>query len=58
MWGIELDRSRVHQLRRQFDLPRLQSKTTKQETAQLAGIEISAALAHYVGILEHWNATI
>jgi transposase len=57
-WRIELDRSRIHQLRRQLDLPRLKPKATKQETAQLAGIEIFAALAHYVGILEHWNTTI
>lgn len=57
-WGIELDRSRVHQLRRQFDMPRLQTNTTKQEVAQLAGIEIFAALAHHVGILEHWSETI
>ena len=57
-WQIELDQSRIDQFRRQFDLTRIKSKTVKQETAQFAGIEIFSALAHHVGILEHWNVTI
>jgi transposase len=57
-WQIELDRSRIDQLRRQFDLTRVKSKTTRQETVEFAGIEIFSALAHHVGILEPWNKTI
>jgi transposase len=57
-WGIQLHRSRIHQLRNQLNLPRLLPETTRQETVQLAGIEIFAALAHHVGILAHWNTTI
>lgn len=57
-WQIELDQSRIDQFRRQFQLTRIKPKTVKQETAQFAGIEIFSALAHHVGILEHWNVTI
>ena len=57
-WQIELDQSRIDQFRRQFHLTRIKSKKVKQETAQFAGIEIFSALAHHVGILEHWNVTI
>jgi transposase len=59
-WSIELDRSRIDQFRRQFDLTRIkpQGQTIREETVQFAGIEIFSALAHYVGILKHWNATI
>jgi len=57
-WQIELDQSRIDQFRRQFDLTRIKPKTVKQEIAQFAGIEIFSALAHHVGILEHWNVTI
>lgn len=57
-WEIELDRSRIDQLRRQFDLTRVKPKTTRQETVEFAGIEIFSALAHHVGILQHWNQTI
>ena len=57
-WEIELDRSRIDQLRRQFDLPRVKPKATRQEAVEFAGIEIFSALAHHVGILQHWNKTI
>ncbi len=57
-WEIELDKSRIDQLRRQFDLTRVKPKTTRQETVEFAGIEIFSALAHHVGILQHWNQTI
>jgi len=57
-WEIELDRSRIDQLRRQFDLTRVKPKTTRQETVEFAGIEIFSALAHHVGLLQHWNQTI
>lgn len=57
-WGIEIDQSRIDQFRRQFALTRIKPKTVKQETVQFAGIEIFSALAHHVGILEHWNVTI
>ncbi len=57
-WQIELDQSRIDQFRRQFQLTRIKPKTVKQETTQFAGIEIFSALAHHVGILEHWHVTI
>ncbi len=57
-WGISLDKSRIDQFRRQFNLTRIKPKTVNQEIAQFAGIEIFSALANYVGILEHWNVTI
>jgi len=57
-WGITVSQRRIDQLRQQFNLPRLKSKTIKQETLQFAGIEIFSALAQHVGILNHWNTTI
>jgi transposase len=57
-WEIEFERSRIDQLRRQFELPRVKPKLTRQESAEFAGIEIFTALAHHVGILQHWNQTI
>lgn len=57
-WGIDYDRSRIHQLRQKFNLPRIKQKMTEQETIQFAGIEIFSALVHHVGILKHWNVTI
>ena len=57
-WQIELDQSRIDQFRRQFQLTRIKPKTVKQEATQFAGIEIFSALAHHVGILEHWHVTI
>ncbi|MGH7457425.1 MAG: hypothetical protein ACRENG_39110, partial [bacterium] len=57
-WEIELDRSRLNQLRRQFNLTRIKPKSTRQEWVEFAGIEIFTALAHHVGILPHWNKVI
>jgi len=59
-WSLELDRSRIDQFRRQFDLTRIKSQeqTVREETVQFAGIELFAALAHHVGIVKHWNASI
>lgn len=57
-WKIELDKSRLDQLRRQLDLTRIKPETTRQEAVEFAGIEIFSALAHHVGILEQWNKTI
>jgi transposase len=59
-WNLELDRSRIDQFRRQFDLTRIKSQgqTFREETVQFAGMEIFSALAHHVGIVKHWNATI
>ena len=57
-WGIELSRSRIDQFRRKFDLTRIRSIHTTEETAQFAGIEIFSALAHHVGIMDCWNTTI
>lgn len=57
-WGIKLDTKRIDQLRRQFDLTRIKRSISTQEIAQFAGIEIFSALAHYIGIMDHWNITI
>ena len=57
-WGVDLDKSRIDQFRRQFKLTRIKPSTVKQELAQFAGIEIFSALAIHVGILEQWSATI
>ena len=58
-WGIDIGPRRIDQLRQQFNLPRVTPETDrKQETVQFAGIEIFSAIAHYVGILDHWNTTI
>ncbi len=57
-WEIDLDKSRIDQFRRQFDLTRLKTTTTEQEKVQFAGIEVFSALANYVGILDCWNKTI
>jgi len=57
-WGITVDQRRIDQLRQQFNLTRIKSKTIKQETLQFAGIEIFSALAQHVGVLDHWNITI
>ncbi|MCP4755254.1 MAG: helix-turn-helix domain-containing protein, partial [Proteobacteria bacterium] len=57
-WEIELDKSRIDQFRRQFDLTRLKTKTTEQETAQFAGIEVFSALARHIGILDCWKKAI
>ncbi len=57
-WGIELGLRRIEQLRQQFDLPRVKPKPENKETAPFAGIEIFSALAHHVGIVGDWNATI
>lgn len=57
-WGIELKRSRIDQLRQQFNLTRVKAKPIQQEIIQFAGIEIFSALAHHVGIMDHWNKTI
>jgi hypothetical protein len=57
-WGVDLDKSRIDQFRRQFKLTRIKPSAVKQEIAQFAGIEIFSALAIHVGILEQWSATI
>ena len=57
-WGIGLDKSRIDQFRRQFNLSRIKPKAVNREIAQFAGIEIFSALANHVGILEHWAVTI
>jgi hypothetical protein len=57
-WGVDLDKSRIDQFRRQFKLTRIKPSTVKQELAQFAGIEIFSALAIHVGILQQWSATI
>jgi len=36
-WEIELDRSRIDQLRRQFDRPRVKPRATRQEAVEYAG---------------------
>ena len=56
--GITVSQRRIDQFRQQFKLPRIKSKTNKEEILQFAGIEIFSALAQHVGILEHWNTTI
>lgn len=58
-WKTDIGPRRIDQLRQQFNLPRVTPKTDKkQETVQFAGIEIFSAIAHYTGILDHWNTTI
>jgi len=57
-WEITVSQRRIDQLRQQFNLTRIKSKTIKQETLQFAGIEIFSALSQHVGILDHWNRTI
>ncbi len=57
-WEITVSQRRIDQLRQQFNLTRIKSKTIKHETLQFAGIEIFSALAQHVGILDHWNKTI
>jgi transposase len=57
-WEIELDKSRIDQFRRQFDLTRLKTKTIEPEVAQFAGIEIFSALAQHIGILDRWKEAI
>lgn len=57
-WGVSVGQRRIEQIRQEFNLTRIKSKTIKQETLQFAGIEIFSALAHHVGILAHWNTTI
>lgn len=57
-WGIDLDKSRIDQFRRQFDLTRIKTKIAEKEIVQFAGIEVFSALAHYVGILDCWRKTI
>ena len=57
-WEITVSQRRIDQLRQQFNLTRIKSKTIKHETLQFSGIEIFSALAQHVGILDHWNKTI
>lgn len=57
-WGIDVGLRRIEQYRQEFDLPRLRPKSVSEEAVSFAGIEIFAALAHHVGILECWNETI
>ncbi len=57
-WEIDLDKSRIDQFRRQFNLTRLKTETTEQETVQFAGIEVFSALAQHIGILDCWKETI
>lgn len=58
-WDIDIGPRRIDQLRQQFNLSRMAPETDrKQEPVQFAGIEIFSAIAHYVGILDHWNTTI
>jgi hypothetical protein len=58
-WGIKLSSTRIDQLRREFNLTRnIRSRITTEEMAQLAGIEIFSAIAHYIGIMDHWSRTI
>jgi len=57
-WKIELGPRRINQLRQRFNLTRVAPEPEPKETVQFAGIEIFSALAHYVGILKHWSATI
>ena len=57
-WEIKLSTKRIDQLRRQFDLTRIRSNIIQEEIVQFAGIEIFTALAHYIGIMDHWSDTI
>ena len=57
-WGIELDISRIDQLRRASNLTRIKPKVETAQAVKFAGIEIFSALVHHIGILEHWNQTI
>lgn len=57
-WSIELDISRIVQLRRELNLTRIKPKTETVQVVEFAGIEIFSALVHHIGILEHWNQTI
>jgi len=57
-WGIELDISRLDQLRRELNLTRIKPKIETVQAVKFAGIEIFSALVHHIGILEHWNQTI
>jgi transposase len=57
-WEIKLGTKRIDQLRRQFNLTRIRSNSTREEIVQFAGIEIFTALVHYIGIMDHWNDTI
>lgn len=57
-WEIKLSAKRIDQLRRQFNLTRIRSKITREQIVQFAGVEIFAALARYIGIMDTWNETI
>jgi transposase len=57
-WGINLDKSRIDQFRRQFGLTRIKEKIFEKEIVQFAGIEVFSALAHHVCILDCWKKTI
>ena len=57
-WDISLDKSRIDQFRRQFNLTRIKPKIVTPEIAQFIGIEVFSALANHVGILESWKKTI
>ena len=57
-WGLDVGLRRIEQLRQEFDLPRLRPKPVAEEIVPFAGVEIFSALAHHVGILEHWHEVL
>lgn len=50
-WGIELDISRIDQLRRELNLTRIKPKIETVQAVKFAGIEIFSALVHHIGIV-------
>ncbi len=57
-WDIKIDKSRIDQFRRSFNLTRIKPQAVTPETAQFIGIEVFSALANHVGILDSWKKTI
>lgn len=57
-WGIQLHKTRIDQYRREFNLTRVKGGGEQIESAQFAGIEVFSAIAHHIGILDHWYSVI
>lgn len=57
-WDIELDISRIDQLRRESNLTRIKPKVETAQAVKFAGIEILEAQVHHIGILDDFHQTI
>ncbi len=57
-WDIQLHKTRIDQYRREFGLTRIKSAGEDVGSVQFAGIEIFSAIAHHIGILDHWHIVI